>query len=262
MSNDIVTRSGQSAIGDAILFAKNCGESSLIPIAYRGKIADVVTAVLWGKSLGLEPLQALSGIAVINSRACVWGDTLLALARSRSDCKAVKETFDENSQTATCSITRGSEVITRSFSKKDAELARLWSKAGPWSQYPRRMLQMRARSWAIRDAYADALMGVYVAEEAQDIVEAEIIDGPTSKRQPAATISIVAHEVKPSPIPAEVKNAPANEIEIALKQLGLEAEIKDDFIAARGNLHGKDVALKSLGFQYYASKNVWCRKAA
>jgi hypothetical protein len=67
---------------------------------------------------------------------------------------------------------------------------------------------------------------------------------------------------KHTPMPVEVKNASASDLKIALKQLGLEAEIKGGFVAARGNLHGKDIALKSLGFQYYANKKVWCRKAA
>jgi hypothetical protein len=72
----------------------------------------------------------------------------------------------------------------------------------------------------------------------------------------------VASANNPAPIAPEVTAAPMSALKSSLKQLGLEAEIKDDFIAARGNLHGKDVALKSLGFQYYASKKVWCRKAA
>ena len=46
--------------------------------------------------------------------------------------------------------------------------AGLWGKAGPWSQYPKRMLQMRARSFALRDKFADALSGLLMAEEVQD----------------------------------------------------------------------------------------------
>ncbi len=54
------------------------------------------------------------------------------------------------------------------ISKEDAKKAGLWGKAGPWSQYPKRMLQMRARSFALRDKFADALSGLIMAEEAQD----------------------------------------------------------------------------------------------
>jgi hypothetical protein len=71
--------------------------------------------------------------------------------------------------------------------------------------------------------------------------------------KPAASKPIVA---------PEVKTASSCDLKASLKQLGLEAEVKGGFIAARGNLHGKDVALKSLGFQYFPKKKVWCRKAA
>jgi hypothetical protein len=35
------------------------------------------------------------------------------------------------------------------------------------------MLQMRARAWAIRDAFPDALRGIGVAEEVRDIPQRE-----------------------------------------------------------------------------------------
>jgi hypothetical protein len=59
--------------------------------------------------------------------------------------------------------------LTRSFSVADAKKASLWGKAGPWSNYPKRMLQMRARSWALRDAFPDVLRGIGIKEEQHDI---------------------------------------------------------------------------------------------
>jgi hypothetical protein len=54
------------------------------------------------------------------------------------------------------------------FSVADAKRAGLWGKSGPWTQYPRRMLQLRARGFALRDAFPDVLKGLVTAEEAQD----------------------------------------------------------------------------------------------
>lgn len=48
-------------------------------------------------------------------------------------------------------------------------MAGLWGKQGPWKTNPRRMLQMRARAFAGRDAVPDVLKGLAVAEEAIDI---------------------------------------------------------------------------------------------
>jgi hypothetical protein len=54
------------------------------------------------------------------------------------------------------------------FSVADAVRAGLWGKSGPWTQYPKRMLQLRARGFALRDAFPDVLKGLVTAEEAQD----------------------------------------------------------------------------------------------
>jgi hypothetical protein len=58
--------------------------------------------------------------------------------------------------------------VQQKFSYQDAQRAGLTSKKGPWTQYPERMLQMRARGFAIRDAFPDVLSGVITREEAED----------------------------------------------------------------------------------------------
>jgi hypothetical protein len=72
--------------------------------------------------------------------------------------------------TAVCQTSRkgkDANVVGR-FSVADAKRAGLWGKSGPWTQYPRRMLQLRARGFALRDAFPDVLKGLVTAEEAQD----------------------------------------------------------------------------------------------
>jgi len=70
---------------------------------------------------------------------------------------------------AVCLVKReGQEEQETSFSVSDAKLAGLWGKAGPWTQYPARMLRFRARSFALRDQFGDALRGLKAAEEAMD----------------------------------------------------------------------------------------------
>ena len=53
----------------------------------------------------------------------------------------------------------------------DAKKAGLWTKQGTWSQYPKRMLELRARSYALRGAYADALLGFHAREEVEDYTD-------------------------------------------------------------------------------------------
>jgi len=80
----------------------------------------------------------------------------------------------QDTRTAICQVLRSgrSEPITRTFSIEDAKRAGLWQKPGPWTDYPDRMLMMRARAFALRDAFPDVLMGLYLREEFEG-VEAE-----------------------------------------------------------------------------------------
>jgi predicted transcriptional regulator len=74
--------------------------------------------------------------------------------------------------TATCTVWRkGGEKHTQTYSQNDAQTAGLWGKQGPWKQHPKRMLAMRARGFALRNQFADALAGLVTREEAEDIPE-------------------------------------------------------------------------------------------
>ena len=117
--------------------------------------------------LGLQPMQAMQSIAVINGRPSLWGDAMLALVKAHPAFEWIKEECDGN--VATCTIKRrGEPEVVQSFSLEEAKRAGLTGKQGPWTQYPKRMLQMRARGFALRDAFPDALRGVVSAEEARD----------------------------------------------------------------------------------------------
>ena len=63
------------------------------------------------------------------------------------------------------------EPQRREFTVEDAKKAGLWGKQGPWQTAPTRMLKLRARAFALRDTFADALRGLQSAEEQRDVVE-------------------------------------------------------------------------------------------
>lgn len=131
----------------------------------------VLAVIMAGAEIGMPPFQALQSFAVINGRPALWGDGMLATVRKYG--VTVEEWLEGNSEEAiaACKVTRPDtrEVIERRFSVADAKKAGLWSKQGPWTTYPKRMLQMRARAWALRDGCADMLRGMKMAEEAQDV---------------------------------------------------------------------------------------------
>lgn len=153
-------------------FCGTMAKSQLVPTAYRNKPEDILVCVQHGAELGLKPLQALNTIAVIQGRPTLYGDGLPALLWGSGLLESMDEYFegDGDKLTAVCRMKRkGSDIpILRTFSVSEAKAAGLWGKSGPWTQYTRRMLQMRARSWAARDGFADVLRGLHVREEVQD----------------------------------------------------------------------------------------------
>ena len=158
-----------TSLAEAIEVAKLFAHSGMLPKAYESNVGAVLVAMQLGAELGLGPLSAIQNIAVINGRPALWGDALLAVVTSHPECQDVVETSGEG--WAKCVVKRrGRAPVERTFTVDDAKRAGLWGKQGPWQQYPARMLQQRARGFALRDSFPDALRGIRSVEEARDIV--------------------------------------------------------------------------------------------
>ena len=162
--------------------AKIMSASGLMPAGIERPEA-VFVAVQMGLEVGLSPMASVQNIAVINGRPAIWGDSVLALVRASGKLESFNEQFvgnyPDDSFAAVCTAKRvGEDPVDREFSIADAKRAGLWvadkqgldykKKLTPWYKYPKRMLQMRARSWALRDGFGDVLKGLRVAEEVQD----------------------------------------------------------------------------------------------
>jgi hypothetical protein len=174
MTQLTVTRQGfaPATITEAMEFSKMLADSSMVPRAYQGKPQDIMVCVQWGYEIGLAPMQALQNIAVINGKPSVYGDAAMALVQASPVCEGVEEYMEGEgtpNPVAVCVAHRkGRKPVTAKFSVEDAKRAGLWGKQGPWQAYPKRMLAMRARGFALRDAFPDVLKGLITAEEAQD----------------------------------------------------------------------------------------------
>jgi hypothetical protein len=151
----------------ALTFANYLADSDMVPKDFKGKPGNCLIAMQWGAEVGLQPLQALQNIAVINGRPSLWGDSLIALVRASPAFEYILE--EDDGKMATCRVKRrGEPEQARTFSMDDAKAAGLQGKQGPWTQYPKRMRQMRARAFALRDVFPDVLRGMPVAEEVMD----------------------------------------------------------------------------------------------
>ena len=167
----------------------------LVELAYKAgwlpkgvTVEGGVLAVIAGNDVGLKPFQSMQGIAVINGRPGLWGDAMTAVVKGSGQLE------DESVEYLTAKNKDGQEVTTgvrytvkrrgvktpyqATFTWRDAKQAGLAGKAGPWTQYPVRMMFNRARAWAYRDAFADVLKGFRSAEEDGDIPGAVVEGAP------------------------------------------------------------------------------------
>lgn len=175
-------------IDQAMQLAKMISQSQLCPKEYKGKPEDTLVAMMQGHEIGLNPLQSIQNIAVINGRPSIWGDAMIGLVQNHPKFGGIEESFDEQSMTATCTVWRkGGSKHSQKFTKAMAERAGLWGKQGPWTQHPERMMAMRARGFALRNQFADALLGLISREEAidMDVEEYEVVEDKKEPSLPA-----------------------------------------------------------------------------
>jgi len=202
-----------ASFDDAFRFAKMVAGSEFAPKDFKGKPESCMLAIQHGSEVGLSPMQSLQSIAVINGRPTIWGDAALALVQSSPVCEYVKEYFEGEGKTftAVCEAKRRgypSPTVSR-FSVTDAEKAGLLGKSGPWSQYRDRMLQLRARGFALRNAFADALRGLITAEEAQDYPQ------PVAASEPVVVRPKFDSEPKPANGVIKLKSAASDSPEMS-----------------------------------------------
>lgn len=169
--------------------AQQLAGTALVPKAYQGKPMELFLAMAMGYKIGLSVEQAMQDIAVINGRPTVWGDALLAIVKSQPDFVDMTEVPIMNGNLVegyVCTIKRkGQTPVSREFTLQDAKKAGLLNRQGPWTQYRERMLQMRARGFAARDSFPDALKGIKCREEVEDYIEGEFeeVKEPKSKAE-------------------------------------------------------------------------------
>lgn len=170
-------------IEEAYRYAAAIHKSGLAPKQFDSP-EKVLVAMQTAKELGLPALTALKNMYVVNGSVSLYGDLPLALVRRSGLLEKFKETqFDKDKKeicvendnlnadcfTATCIIKRkGEDEFTRSFTWEEVLKAGLdknkWGLKETYQNFRKRMLQMRARGWALKDGFSDVLMGISIFE--------------------------------------------------------------------------------------------------
>lgn len=223
-------------VQDALAVSQQLAASGMVPRDYANKPGAIYAAIDLGASVGLRPMQALQGIANINGRPSLWGDAALGVVMASPAFESIDEDDAATSLkngAGRCKIVRkGCPPYEVRFTTDMAKAAGLWGKAGPWSQYPGRMLQMRARSWAFRDRFPDSLKGIRIAEEAMDMPAGEPVAVAEDDMMPRSTATPAQAQVVINTTATAMVTEPAPAAAAATVQQAAPAAATDEPVQA------------------------------
>jgi hypothetical protein len=181
-SNIIVTESGlleAQDIDGKYKLAEVLFKSGMIPKSYENPM-QVMVAMQFAQELGLMPFHGIRNIAMINGNPSIWGELPLALAIKTGKLQSIEEFIFDKDYNKICFDNKNlnAEVygaVTRivhkeigsfesTFTIDDAEKAGLLNRSPVWKSYRKIMLQRRARSFALKALFPEAIAGLPIAE--------------------------------------------------------------------------------------------------
>lgn len=181
--------------------------------------------MLAGLELGLQPMEAIRSLHLVDGRVVLAADAQLALVLRRG---VALEWIRTDATAAECRIVRpGRQPHTVSYTLQDAQRAGLAGRQ-TWQRHPAAMLRARCITTAIRQYCPDLLSGAYSPDEAADF-----------GASPAAPPPPVVAEYSDPPAPAPRKG-PTNAELIALRDQALAVGVSADRLAALKEAAGGD----------------------
>lgn len=204
-----------------------------------------VIAIVAGLPLGFNAFTSVQSITPINGRPSIWGDAMVGVVKASG--LMTDEYFEEipgkdgslHGYKYVCQRKGYPRPTEGVFTITDAKQAKLWGKQGPWTDYPKRMLKVRARAYALRDAFPDVLKGLRIAEEEMDVVDAVgvVQTYPAALPTPAETPvkakkrATAAAIVEAAEAPAELPAADTKPVEMPIAAAPEAATVQTDFLA-------------------------------
>lgn len=179
------------SLGELMEFAELIVRDGAAPKGFTK--ASAALAIQAGLERGLGIMGGLQAVIVVNGVVSWRGWAAVGLIQNSKVC--VPGTFrswcegEGDERVGYCRAQRVgyAEPFTRKFSVKDAKLAGLWNKDGPWRARPENMLEWRAIGDMGRFHFSDVLGGVPIDE---DVLAGGI--GPTSPQDMAAELPAAA----------------------------------------------------------------------
>ena len=223
----------------AMTVANGIVGTSFVPQHFRGKAEEAAAAILYGATLGFDPLTSLQQLYSIGGKPALYSRAMVAVVLSKGH--KIWTVEDTPTSVTVAGQRKGSENVEQITWTIDRAKNAGYTSNANYKKDPHAMLYARASGDVARRIAPDALLGLaYSAEELQ------LGEGTTSTQQVTAD-QFVKPEPEPAPAPQETGEAPSEQqrkkMFAALRDIGLTE--RDDILEYVSNLTGREVASSS-----------------
>lgn len=144
--------------------------TEFVPKAMRGNLPAIMACVATGRSLGISDMHALRSIHIIDGKASMSAELMVALARRAGHSISA----DIGPDSCTVKGRRGDngDEMSCTWTLEMAEKAGLLNKDN-WKKYPQAMLWARPASQLCRMLFPDVLAGVSLTPEEAEMSQEE-----------------------------------------------------------------------------------------
>lgn len=177
-------REAAAVMSDAHALAKAVCGTAMVPKHFQGKPDDTAAAMLYGASLGLDPMQAVRAIYIVHGSPGLYAKSMAGLAAAAGHETWTVESTDEavtvagrrkgspHTETSTWTIERATKAgyVPTIDPKTGKFRLNKWGKLDGNEKYltdPQAMLHAKALAEVCRKIAPDVLAGVYAVEELQ-----------------------------------------------------------------------------------------------
>jgi hypothetical protein len=232
------------AMSAAYDLATKLSNTSLVPQMYQKKPDEATAAILYGAELGLNPIQSLQQIFVVQGKPAIYARTMVALVKTRGYTIETIDTSDESvtvqgtdprtglSETSTWTYDRAKRAGYTTNKKYDTD--------------PQGMLYAKAATEVCRKLAPEVLLGIAYSREELELEPKSV--KVKSERVQSGTAGLRDHlGVKTGDVPDVSDHATVEMITKAqLAKLATEFSDKglsnrDEGLAYLGNIVGHDV---------------------
>lgn len=180
--------------------AKMFSSSSLIPDTFKGNIANCTIALEMAHRMGANPMAVMQNLYIVHGKPGWSAQFIIACLNQCGKFSPIRFRIIGDGDDKTCTAwakelesgeTLEGPPVSIGMAKKEGWATKSGSK---WQTMPDLMLRYRAATFFGRLYAPDLLMGMQSHEE--------LIEAPTMREIPAASIPLFAAPVEPQPLPS------------------------------------------------------------